>query len=402
MSVVFSAYHKGAIAVHEFINAGWSAHDYLTYRNLCSKIRAGIIAAEMSEVDATSIVGSAISELSNLIQDTEPSIPLELDWGFISTLATHIRYMEDNYDTVGVIPEFYRSEEDFRALVEHSIYTLLNQSPDISEDGFLFCNTKQNVISFQQAYLEERENVLENIELELPDAVDDRELYNWARKKSDNIHRILKIDEILDDLQHRIDELSGDSTFDAAKSCLYVYKGFIKCIRENHNSICVNAIIPCADGRTATLNVMFCTECKRFYISYEEYVHYLHVYGTLLTKIMLINDGAYISYDNNLAEASPLKLCGYSVSVEKGLTKEARQTILRTVIHNSIMKKPDVIRYLNWFIIMQGSKFGNERARLKWEEDLGYVRNLDCNTQSNYVIRDISIHGKFGQFVRDK
>ena len=64
------------------------------------------------------------------------------------------------------------------------------------------------------------------------------------------------------------------------------------------------------------------------------------------------------------------------------------------------MKKSEVIRYLNWFITMQGSKFGNEIAKMKWEQDLRFVRELDCDTQSDHVINNLSIYGKFGRFSK--
>ena len=238
------------------------------------------------------------------------------------------------------------------------------------------------------------------MDLGLPDEADEPHLSAWAKKKATDIKQIEKIDFLLDLLQHRIDELSGDSVFDAQDSCLYVYKGFIKCLRDHHDIICVNAQIPNAYGKTVSLNVNYCSDCKRFFISYEEYSHYLKQYGTLLIKIILLQNDDYTDYDNNLAAASPLKLCGYSVSMEAGLTTVARQNLLTTVIHNGIMKKSEVIRYLNWFITMQGSKFGNEIAKMKWEQDLRFVRELDCDTQSDHVINNLSIYGKFGRFSK--
>ena len=61
----------------------------------------------------------------------------------------------------------------------------------------------------------------------------------------------------------------------------------------------------------------------------------------------------------DLAFASPLKLCGYSVSQSKGLTQATRQYILAKIIYDGIMSKLDVIRYLEHFINLNGSKLEN-------------------------------------------
>lgn len=401
MSSIFSNEHNHAIDVHEFLDADWSVSDFLEYRELCSKIRAAIITAESDDADVGSMLGSAVSDLTELVNSLGTSIQ-PLGQQFVDALAAQIRYLDNSdYTGAGVLPTFYRSEEDFRALIESEIYKVLHPDLATSASALPFCDTKEKALSEQKAYLDERRDIFDHMDLGLPDEADEPHLSAWAKKKAADIEQIEKIDSLLDLLQHRIDELSGDSVFDAQDSCLYVYKGFIKCLRDHHDIICVNAQIPNAYGKTASLNVNYCSDCKRFFISYEEYSHYLKQYGTLLIKIILLQNDLYSDYDNDLAAASPLKLCGYSVSMEAGLTTVARQNLLTTVIHNGIMKKFEVIRYLNWFITMQGSKFGNEIAKMKWEEDLRFVRELDCDTQSDHVINNLSIYGKFGRFSKE-
>ena len=400
MSSIFSDEHKNAIDIHEFIDADWSVSDFLEYRELCSKIRAAIITPESGEADVGKMLGAAVSDLTELVNRHGTNIQ-PLGQQFVDALAAQIRYLDNSdYSGAGVLPTFYRSEEDFRALIENEIYKLLHPGLATNANALPFCDTKEKALSVQEAYLNERRNVFEHMDLDLPDEADEYHLSAWAKKKANDIYQIEKIDSLLDLLQRRIDELSGDGVFDAHDGCLYVYKGFIKCLRDHHAVTCVNALIPNAYGKTVSLNVNYCTDCKRFFISYEEYCHYLKIHGTLLVKIILLQNDDYSDYDGNLAAASPLKLCGYSVSMEKGLTTTARQNLLTTVIHNGIMKKSEVIRYLNWFITMQGSKFGNEIAKLKWEEDLRFVRNLDCDKQTDHVINNISIYGKFGRFSK--
>lgn len=171
---------------------------------------------------------------------------------------------------------------------------------------------------------------------------------------------------------------------------LYVYSGRIRCIRDKHNIVCANAHIETASGETAILNVNCCLNCNRFYISYDEYSRYMEKYKSLLTRIVLVDENGNSSFTNNFAAESTLKLCGYTVSQEKGFTSKERANLLANIIHNRIVSKSDVIQHLNWLIRMNGKKAGNDIAKEKWEEDLAFVRSLDTNTQSDYQIRHVA------------
>lgn len=185
-------------------------------------------------------------------------------------------------------------------------------------------------------------------------------------------------------------ELSAlPSEFQYEKHTLYVYQGTIKCTRNHHRTVCVTANIPTASNIIAVLNVNLCQECHRFFISYDEYARYLERYKSLLTRIVLVNGNGSELFSGNFAEASPLKLCGYSVSQSKGFSQQERENLLAEVIHNGIMSKPDVIQYLNWFIKMNGHKTGNSIAKEKWESDLAFVRSLDIKKQTTYTISNV-------------
>lgn len=188
----------------------------------------------------------------------------------------------------------------------------------------------------------------------------------------------------------KIKELSAvPSEFQYEKHTLYVYQGTIKCTRNHHRTVCVTANIPTASNIIAVLNVNLCLECHRFFISYDEYAKYLERYKSLLTRIVLVNGNGSELFSGNFAEASPLKLCGYSVSQSKGFSQQERESLLAEVIHNGIMSKPDVIQYLNWFIKMNGHKTGNSIAKEKWESDLAFVRSLDIKKQTTYTISNV-------------
>ena len=177
--------------------------------------------------------------------------------------------------------------------------------------------------------------------------------------------------------------------FKAKKHTLYVYQGKIKCIRDHHPIDCVTANIPTAGGTNAIMNVNLCRKCHRFYISYDEYSDYLKKYKSLLTRIVLVNGNGTELFSGHFAEASLLKLCGYSVSQDKGFSRQERERILTEVIHNGIMLKADVIQYLNWFIKMNGHKIENASAKEKWKSDLEFVRLLDMSGQENFFVSKV-------------
>ena len=152
---------------------------------------------------------------------------------------------------------------------------------------------------------------------------------------------------------------------------------------------CVNAHVDTASDERAVLNVNYCAKCNRFYISYAEYMNYMEKYKALITRIVLVNENGNEAVTNDFAVESTLKLCGYTVSQEKGFTAEDRARLLFNMIHNGIVSKSEVIHHLNWLIHMNGKKTTNFIAKEKWEEDLGFVRNLDMGNQPDYRIEKI-------------
>ena len=177
--------------------------------------------------------------------------------------------------------------------------------------------------------------------------------------------------------------------FKPSTDALYVYSGRIKCIREKHTMVCANARIETVSGKTAILNVNCCLNCNRFFISQNEYSHYMEKYKSLLARIVFVDENSNSDFSGSLAVESALKLCGYTVSQEKGFTSQERAALLASIIHHGIVSKPDVIQHLSWLIHMNGKKAGNSIAKEKWEEDLAFVRELDASIQATHTVRAI-------------
>ena len=136
------------------------------------------------------------------------------------------------------------------------------------------------------------------------------------------------------------------------------------------------------------LNVEYCTECKKYLLEYSLYDEYRNKYGILVGNVRMERSGMF-SGEYDLALESPLKLSGYSVGQKEDLTVSERRYILARIIHNRIMSKSEVIRYLSYFIKMNGARLGNEIAVKKWKDDLLFVQEYDIEIQPKVYISTV-------------
>lgn len=383
--------HDQVIEYGEFCECGWSVGEYLTYCDLIAQLRSALIVEETYENNTPTTATSGdkmIALLKWVGQACGRSVSPNYD--LVYALKRQIRYLEhDEYGDVGDLPYFYRSESDFRYEVEKHLFSILTMHPQEAKLCTPYCSNRSHAVSLQNSLIAEKATIINSLEKHMPLSGGESALYAWARKKEVALLQIDELDAQIGALQWRIEEFDNGGEFDASKNILYVYKGFIKCQRDHHNLTCVNAKIRSKNGKYIYLNVNYCKDCKQFFISYSEYLHYRSMYGILIAKIVMISNGEYSNDIDYLAAESPLKLCGYSVSQAEGLTAQARQDLLRELIQLDIIKKTEVIRYLSWFIQMNGQKFGNEIARSKWESDLDYVRGLNTAKQDTHLIAGI-------------
>ena len=383
--------HDQVIEYGEFCECGWNVGEYLTYCDLIAQLRAALIVEETYENNTPTTATSGdkmIALLKWVGQACGRSISPNYD--LVYALKRQIRYLEhDEYGDVGDLPYFYRSESDFRYEVEKHLFSILTMHPQEAKLCTPYCSNRSHAVSLQNSLIAEKATIINSLEKHMPLSGGESALYAWARKKEVALLQIDELDAQIGALQWRIEEFDNGGEFDASKNILYVYKGFIKCQRNHHNLTCVNAKIRSKNGKYIYLNVNYCKDCKQFFISYSEYLHYRSMYGILIAKIVMISNGEFSNDIDYLAAESPLKLCGYSVSQAEGLTTQARQDLLRELIQLDIIKKTEVIRYLSWFIQMNGQKFGNEIARSKWESDLDYVRGLNTAKQDTHLIAGI-------------
>lgn len=169
---------------------------------------------------------------------------------------------------------------------------------------------------------------------------------------------------------------------------LYIYKGNIRCHRYGHSIIQATAILHSRTDNEIEINVEYCKDCHKYLLEYNLFEEYRNRYGVLIGNFRMVVNGDFdVEYD--LALESPLKLSGYNVGQKDRLTSAERHYILARIIHDGIMTKGDVIRYLSYFIRVNGAKSGNELAVSKWREDLAFVQSYNIAIQPRTIISDI-------------
>ena len=175
---------------------------------------------------------------------------------------------------------------------------------------------------------------------------------------------------------------------------LYVYKGQIKCQRDNHHIEQATAILMNRNGCDIELNVSHCLDCHKFFIHYDIYKRYREQFGCLLGNIRMAKNGEFYNIGYDLAEESPLRLCGYSVRQEDGLSQRERQNIIASCIESGGMTKVEVIRLLRWFVEFNGNRKGNEIALKKWCEDLDFALAYNTSKQEKFIIQKIERYSR--------
>ena len=160
------------------------------------------------------------------------------------------------------------------------------------------------------------------------------------------------------------------------------------CKRNNHNVEAATGLLLNRSGVVIKININYCPECKRCFISYDEYLNYKKIYGGLLGNIKITN-GSYVSFEADLAQESILSICGYSVNQTENLSPAIRQGILQYLIDSKVSNKPEIIDYLNFFIKRNGKKANMEEAVRRWNEDLKWVREYQMNRQRQFEISNV-------------
>lgn len=172
------------------------------------------------------------------------------------------------------------------------------------------------------------------------------------------------------------------------QNTLYICKGLISCKKHGHSVVSATGVMIGKNGKVIKINTNYCPQCKKYFISYDEYLHYKQIYGILMGNIRITN-GSFAPFNGDLAQESPLYICGYSVNQTDNLSATMRQQILQYLIDSRIMSKPEIISYLNGFIRRNGKRANMEEAVCRWRADIAWVRNYRIDRQRYFEIANI-------------
>lgn len=200
-----------------------------------------------------------------------------------------------------------------------------------------------------------------------------------------DFYKVLK--DVLDEKQ--ICKTLEENCVWSEESVLYIYKGRTSCHTRNHEIEQATAILTGRNDLDIKLNVEHCKVCGKFYMSYSVYERYREKHGMLLGRLKMDSASTVGFQDIVLSEFSPLKLCGYSVNQQDGYSRVERQYIISKVIEKGVLRKSEVIRYLEYFINRNGQKSSNATALGKWKEDLDFTLKFKMSEQSEYQITHI-------------
>ena len=177
--------------------------------------------------------------------------------------------------------------------------------------------------------------------------------------------------------------------FVTTKNTLYICKGLILCKKHNHHIESVTGIILGKNSQPIKINTNYCPQCKKYFISYDEYMHYRNLYGIILGNFKISKNSILSNEYNELADESPLYLCSYTVNQHDNLSLNERHFILQCIIDNKILSKAEVITYLNSFIRRNRNNKNMQNAITRWVADLEWIRNYHIDNQRFYEITQI-------------
>lgn len=403
------------ISYDEFFSIGMSKNGYLSYIAHCDRLRSALMLKHYRD---RNILSSKIKKEQSSIIDRIFQICfnelLDMLQEFCNDDLCLVDLAEDNI-TINSLVRFgltydgsmdvYRGGKDespallysdfdrFRVTLEKVLCKLVNQ--DFPIFTIEIEPEMENMPLYELKLNAEREHDYEMYDRK-PDfptsSGKSADIFSWAEKAERYYYHQYFIDSyegIEDEIAFR-----EESIFDAHRHTLYIFKGNLPCKKKQHTLEPTKAVIDLPDINTckAELDVLYCHECKRFYISETSYELYREKYGFL----PICFDYDYDGYDSSAgyrlrAEKSPLMLCGYSVSKKNGLSRASRQKLLAWIMDHHIhgLEKPDIINHLELLIETNGINPNNADAREKWSDDLEFVHNYGIDDQLNVEIHNI-------------
>ena len=216
----------------------------------------------------------------------------------------------------------------------------------------------------------------------------DSEFYNSKIQEVKQRELYNKITLSQDDKQFTDFIFAHKIHFDVSRT-LYVHRGVISCQRNRHNIECVTAIVSTDVSDKSEINVNYCHNCNKYFISHGAYEIYRKRYNLIYLKFKIIHGDFIDKMYNDISFYSPLRLAGYNVNQISNFSDKYRREILSHIIDKGIMRKYEIIDYLEYFIRMHKYNAKSDVALEKWNKDLEFVKMYNFHKQRKVQITDI-------------
>ena len=196
--------------------------------------------------------------------------------------------------------------------------------------------------------------------------------------------------ESIDDAES--EELSKIKVFDNEDFVLK--SNDICCEKRGHVIENITAIIPILTDNEEIIYKKiisgYCKDCNIYFILDAIYEK-IKKFGVPYCKI---DDVKHYygggDYNGELAEQSILKIYGYSVGENEGLTSARRHNILATIVDNQVLSVSRIINYLNYFIRQRETSNKDYSVAIsKWREDIEFLESYQIDKYRHVIAKSI-------------
>lgn len=187
-------------------------------------------------------------------------------------------------------------------------------------------------------------------------------------------------------------DILGDDTFRNPNkiTTVYVYSHkHISNIEQNYTP--VTAYVLCANrNMPVPFNVYYDKQGDRYFINETSYLEYAKQYGFPLMKLKTYAPNSTSFSMADLSDMSTLRLYGYTVSKNEGLTDGQRQELLKNLMDSRLMSKTDILNHIEWLVNTHEGNYKYADACDKWMSDIRFVNQYRLDTQRSVWAKFIS------------
>ncbi len=183
------------------------------------------------------------------------------------------------------------------------------------------------------------------------------------------------------------------NTIKNKKIVIYVTYGKLGCETKGHKVESAQAIVKAKDtSEPITISIEFCPKCDIYFINYQSLNAYQRKYHILLFRMAIFPPHKTLFEGEWGREAHELKILGYSVAANSGLTISERREILTYAIDNNIfdLTKYKVKTHLEWLIRRGENNSHWIDSVPEWESDLLFVNNYNSKNEKLFTNAELA------------